>query len=169
MNENELIVDMFAGVGPFSIQIAKLNNIKIYAFDVNPQAYHFLKKNIEMNKLKGKISPFNIDIKKLLNPSDHLGKLLSNTIDRIIMNLPKNSINYLDVVCFLMKKTGGILHFYSFSEKPNPIERVVKILVNKLKNLNWTIVQILNSKIVKSYSPKAELIVLDLRIKHLGS
>ncbi|MFW9895979.1 MAG: class I SAM-dependent methyltransferase family protein, partial [Candidatus Thorarchaeota archaeon] len=55
--ENEIIVDMFAGVGPFSIQIAKLNPVEIHAFDINPEAYKYLKINIKLNKLKGKIIP----------------------------------------------------------------------------------------------------------------
>ena len=46
IEENETIVDMFAGVGPFSIQIAKLNHVKIHAFDINPNAYNYLQANI---------------------------------------------------------------------------------------------------------------------------
>ncbi|GAG59453.1 unnamed protein product, partial [marine sediment metagenome] len=47
--KQEIIVDMFTGVGPFSIQIAKNNDAKIYAFDVNPSAYKYLIENIENN------------------------------------------------------------------------------------------------------------------------
>ncbi|MFX1479485.1 MAG: class I SAM-dependent methyltransferase family protein [Promethearchaeota archaeon] len=168
MDEGDLIVDMFAGIGPFSIQIAKLNNVKIYAFDVNPQAYHFLKENIELNKLKGDIFPFNVNVKELLNPMNPIGLLLHNKIDRIIMNLPGRAINYLDMVCFLMKKSGGILHFYGFSKKPDPINRLLNLLGKKLGALDWTVDRILKSKIVKSYSPQVELIVIDVNIKHLN-
>jgi len=169
IQENEVIVDMFAGVGPFSIQIAKLNSVMIHAFDVNPHAYKYLKVNIELNKLKGKIIPCNFNIKDLLNPSNKIGKRLCGKIDRIIMNLPKHSINFINVACFLMKKSGGILHFYQFSERPNPIEKSIENLKRKLSDFNWVIVKISNSKIVKSYSPKAELIVIDLSIKSLNS
>ncbi|MFW9864928.1 MAG: class I SAM-dependent methyltransferase family protein [Candidatus Thorarchaeota archaeon] len=168
MDEGDLIVDMFAGIGPFSIQIAKQHNVKIYAFDVNPQAYYFLKENIELNKLKGDIFPFKINVKELLNPINPTGSLLHNKIDRIIMNLPGRAINYLDVVCFLMKKSGGILHFYGFSKKPDPIEKIVNFLRKRLGALDWTADRILKSKIVKSYSPQADLVVIDANIKHLN-
>ncbi|KKL55484.1 hypothetical protein LCGC14_2254940 [marine sediment metagenome] len=167
MNENEVIIDMFSGVGPFSIQIANINNVIIYAFDINPCAYQYLKENIELNKLKGKITPHNINIKDLTDPKNHIGKILHHKADRLIMNLPEKALDFINTACYLMKKSGGILHFYHFSEKPNPIERVKELLKIKLEILNWNIEKILNSKVVKSYSPKKDLIVLDIRMYYL--
>ncbi len=168
IKENELIIDMFAGVGTFSIQIAKNNNVKIYAFDINPNAYEYLKKNVELNtSLKGEISPNNMDVKDLLKPKNQLGHLLKNKADRIIMNLPEDSIKFIDVACSLMKESEGTLHFYQFSEKPNPIEKTLENLEKELSSFNWEIKSMINSKIVKHYSPKAELVVIDSKIKAL--
>jgi len=169
IQENEVIVDMFSGVGTFSIQIAKLNPVEIHAFDLNPAAYSFLKKNISLNKLKGKIFPYNLNTKEMANHSNQIGKKLHNNVDRIIMNLPEYSIDFIDVACFLMKKSGGILHFYQFSEKPNAIDISIGTLKKKLNEFNWTTNKIFDSKIVKSYSPKAELVVVDIYMKYLSS
>ena len=169
MIENEIIVDMFSGVGPFSIQIANHNKVKIYAFDINPMAYQYLKENIKLNKLKGKIIPHNINIEHLTELQSQIGKDLHNKADRIIMNLPEKAFDFIDITCYLMKKSGGILHFYRFSEKPNPIEKAKKLLKTKFESLNWKIEKTLNSKVVKSYSPKEELIVLDLYLQYLES
>ncbi len=163
--KQETIVDMFTGVGPFSIQIAKNNDVKIYAFDVNPSAYKYLIKNIDLNKIKGEVIPHNMDVKELLNPNNKLGNYLKYKIDRIIMNLPEQSVKFLDVACFLMKKPSGIIHFYQFCEKPNPIKKGIENLNTILKNSGWHIEEILNSKIVKPFSPKSDLIVLDLKLK----
>ena len=163
--KQETVVDMFTGVGPFSIQIAKNNDAKIYAFDVNPSAYKYLLENIENNKMKGEVIAHNMDVKELLNPDNKLGKLLKNKIDRIIMNLPEQSINFLDVACFLMKKPSGILHFYQFHEKRNPIKKGIENLNTILKDSGWQIEEILNFKVVKPFSPKSDLIVIDLKIK----
>ncbi|MBY9016790.1 MAG: class I SAM-dependent methyltransferase family protein [Candidatus Lokiarchaeota archaeon] len=163
--KQETVVDMFTGVGPFSIQIAKNNNAKIYAFDVNPSAYKYLIENIENNKMKGEVIAHNMDVKELLNPDSKLGNYLKHKIDRIIMNLPEQSINFLDVACFLMKKPSGILHFYQFCEKPNPIKKGIENLNTNLKDSGWYIEEILNSKVVKPFSPNSDLIVLDLKLK----
>ena len=163
--KQETVVDMFAGVGPFSIQIAKINDAKIYAFDVNPSAYKYLIENIEINKMKGEVIAHNMDVNELLNLDNKLGNYLKNKVDRIIMNLPEQSINFLDVACFLMKKPTGILHFYQFCEKPNPIKKGIENLNTNLKDSGWHIEEILNSKVVKPFSPKSDLIVLDLKLK----
>ncbi|MHA1990678.1 MAG: class I SAM-dependent methyltransferase [Candidatus Hodarchaeales archaeon] len=164
--EEEVIVDMFAGVGPFSIQIAKKNSVNIHAFDINPYAYNYLCSNIELNKSKGRINPHNRNIKDLLDPSNHLGKQLYGKTQRVIMNLPEHSIDFIDVACFLLKKSGGFLNYYQISEKPNPIGKSIEALKKALNDLNWVIAKISLSKIVKSYSPRAELVVIDLIIKH---
>ncbi len=165
--KNELIVDMFAGVGPISIQIARNNDVKIYSFDINPAAHKYLIENVNLNKLKGQILAYNIDVVNLIKSSNELGINLKNRVDRTIMNLPEQSINYIDIACFLTKKTGGIIHLYQFCEKPNPIEKGIKNLRNQLNRMGWHIEEIINSKIVKPFSPKSDLIVVDVKIKYI--
>ena len=151
-------------MGPIAIQIAKKNKVLIHAFDINPVAYHYIKENIGLNKLLGSIIPYNLDISSLILPSSEIGKNLQNKVDRIIMNLPEKTINYINVACFLMKKTGGILHYYQFTEKPDAIEKTIKNVKTTLDKFNYSIDKILNSKIVKHFSPKSELVVIDLKI-----
>lgn len=168
IKKNELIIDLFAGVGPFSIQIAKNHPVNIHSFDVNRFAYNYLKENIGLNKLKGNIIPHNMNINKLLDPRSNLGYMLKNKANRIIMNLPEKSLNFMHITCFLMRSTGGILHIYQFCEKENPIERAKDKLSSSLKKLNWNIEEVIHSRIVKSYSPKSDLVVVDSKIKSLN-
>jgi tRNA (guanine37-N1)-methyltransferase len=163
IKEGEVIVDMFAGVGPFSIQVAKFNYVEIHAFDLNPNAYAYLKKNITSNKIKGTIFPYNMNIRDVINPQNQIGKKLRNNVDRVIMNLPEKAIDFIDVACFLLRKSGGIIHFYNISENKS-VNNLKKIF----KNFEWDINEVIDSKIVKSYSPKADLIVFDLDIKYLN-
>ncbi len=165
LKEQELIIDMFAGVGPFSIQLAKNHDVVIHAFDINPYAYKYLKENIELNKLKGLILPYNIDIKELSKPMNNLGNKLKNKANRIIMNLPEKSIEYINIACFLMNLTGGMLHIYHFSEKHKPIENTIDKLSLSLKKYNWYVYKVINSKVVKAYSPKTDLVVVDALIR----
>ncbi len=81
------------------------------------------------------------------------------------MNLPEKALNYINVACFLMKKSEGILHYYQFSEKPDAIEKAIENVKKALGIFNYSIDKILNSKIVKHFSPKSELVVLDLKLR----
>lgn len=168
IRENEVILDMFSGVGPFSIQIARMNKVEIHAFDVNPHAYEYLRKNIDLNKLKGEIFPYNLNIIEILNPENKIGENLKDHVDRVIMNLPEKSFDFIKVACFLLKKSGGILHIYSIVDKSKSIEKTIELLNKILVKECWLINKIINARIVKSYSPKAELVVIDLDIKYLN-
>jgi tRNA (guanine37-N1)-methyltransferase len=166
--ENEIVIDLFAGVGPFSIQIAKLHKVKLYSFDINQEAYNYLKENIKLNKIIGDINPLHKDIGEMRDSEDSIRALLQNKADRIIMNLPEQSLKFIDVACILMKKSGGILHLYQFSEKPEPVKKAIKFLKIQLNKLNWEIGEVTTSKIVKAFSPKSDLIVIDAIIKRVN-
>ena len=54
----ETIINMFAGVGCFSIIIAKMQpQTKIYSIDLNPYAYEYMKENVALNKVEGRVIP----------------------------------------------------------------------------------------------------------------
>ena len=166
--ENELIVDLFSGVGPFSIQIAKRHDVKIHAFDINPIAIECLKENIRLNDLRGEIHPHLLNVKSLLDSNIALGNSMKNGADRIIMNLPESSKDFIDVACHLMKRSG-VLHFYAFCERPNPIQKGIGELNKGLAKIGYELKEIKNAKIVKPYSPKADMVIIDARIESINS
>lgn len=139
VEDGETIVDLFAGVGPFSVNIARHHQVKIFAVDINPDAIHYLKRNIELNKLKGDIYPVLCDADEFLE-TKHL------KVDRVIMNLPGTACKYLEQAIDSLKK-GGVVHYYEFSaDFKTPIERI--------KNAAGTRgVTILDKRKVKSSSP----------------
>ena len=164
--KNEIIVDMFSGVGPFAIQIAKNQDVIVHAFDINPWAIYYLNENILLNKLKGKILAYNIDIKSLLKYDNPIRQNLENKIHRIIMNLPERALEFIDIAKILIKKSGAILHIYLFSEKPDSIEKGIFKSKKVLNQHYLSIEKILNKRIVKPYSPRIDLIVLDVKVKN---
>ena len=94
VRDGETVVDMFAGVGPFSILIAKeRENVKVYAIDVNPDAVEFLKSNIAINRVERKVMPVLGDVRQVVK------ERLIGVADRVIMNLPEKAIEYVDVAC----------------------------------------------------------------------
>jgi len=150
IKEGEIVIDMFAGIGPFSILIAREHNVKIYSIDINPDAFKYLKKNIELNKLKGNIIPLLGDVEVVLGSLD----LKS---DRIIMNLPRTAWNFLDTALNSLKP-GGVIHYYEFaSEFQKPIDRIIETAYPRN-------VEILNSRKVKSKSPGIWHMGIDAKI-----
>ncbi|MDD3984554.1 MAG: class I SAM-dependent methyltransferase family protein [Methanobacterium sp.] len=150
VKDNEVIIDMFTGIGPFSISIAKKHKVKIYSIDINSYAHKYFKKNIQLNKLEGNIIPILGDVEEVLNN-------LNLCADRILMNLPGTAKNFLSTAIKSLKP-GGILHYYEFaSDYQHPIERIKETAYPRK-------VEILNSRKVKSKSPGVWHMGIDARI-----
>jgi tRNA (guanine37-N1)-methyltransferase len=169
IKRGECIVDLFAGVGPFSIQIARVNDVNVYAFDINPKAIKYLKKNITLNELKGSIYPYNKNVKDLLNPTDSLGASLQQNVDRIIMNLPKRSLDFVDLVAKLAKEEGCIIHNYQFCSKPQSIQKAIQNLKKRLNLFKLGLAEVKQARVVKSYSPSEDMIGIDALLKNVES
>ena len=139
VKDGEIIVDMFAGVGPFPVLIAKNHDVKIYAIDINPEAYRYMQKNIDLNKVPDRVIPLMGDVREVLEDENI-------EADRIIMNLPGSAYEFLDTAMKSVK-SGGIIHYYEFSEDfEKPVERLKKAAYPRK-------VEILDKRKVRSKSP----------------
>lgn len=147
IKKDEIILDMFCGVGPFSLMISKKSEPKkIYAIDINETAIYYLKKNIALNKTYN-IVPINgdskMEIKNIENPN------------RIIMNLPHSSFEFLPDVFSTYK--NAIVHFYAVSENINLVKK--KIIEESEKHSKK--IDFLFERVVKSYSPNTDIYCID--------
>jgi tRNA (guanine37-N1)-methyltransferase len=116
----ENILCMFSGCGPYPLVLIKLQpRIKsIVSVEKNPVAVKYQKENIAMNKLQ-KIDVFCGDVRKIVPK-------LKNRFDRILMPLPKNAADFLDVALAAAKK-GATVHFYDFLHESSFNDAVEKI------------------------------------------
>jgi tRNA (guanine37-N1)-methyltransferase len=160
VEEDETVLDMFAGVGPFSILIAKKHKkVHVYAVDKNPEAIQLLKKNIIVNRVEAKITP-------LLGEAEQIvAEKLKGSSDRVIMNLPEKAIEYVDAACEAIKPDGGIIHCYEFTSAPEPLETAKIRLAEAVKQTNRELKEILHSRIVRGTAPFTWQIVVDATIK----
>jgi len=159
VKEDETVVDLFAGVGPFAILIAKTHEkVKVYAIDVNPQAVEFLKKNVRLNRGEGKVHSILGDAKQIVK------QRLSGVADRVIMNLPEKAIEFVGAACEAIKPTGGIVHFYSFVDSSNTLENVKLHFIDAVEKSGRKVGKILFSRFVRATAPYEWQAVLDAKI-----
>ncbi|HKZ95176.1 MAG TPA: class I SAM-dependent methyltransferase family protein [Candidatus Bathyarchaeia archaeon] len=159
VREGEIVVDMFAGVGPFSIHIAKTHGkVRVYAIDVNPGAYEFLKKNIVVNRVVGKVTPVLGDARQVIN------ERLVGVADRVVMNLPEKAIGYVDAACRALRSDGGIIHYYQFSNTPEPTETAKTRFAEAVEQSNRRLRKILGTRIVRGIAPFTYQVVIDAEV-----
>ena len=157
----EVIVNMFAGVGCFSILIAKRNELtKVYSIDINPAAIKFMKKNVRINRVFNKVIPILGDAKIIQKNK------LCGIADRILMPLPEKSYEYLSSAILSLKKSGGWIHYYDFEygkKKISVLDKTKFKVSEKLNSLGIAF-NIPTSRIIRSIGPNWYQVVLDIHV-----
>ena len=147
----EVVIDMFAGVGPFSIMIAKHRSPKVvHAIDSNPDAIRYMEENIALNKV-GNVSPILGDARARVAELEKA--------DRIIMNLPHSAHEFMsDAVRAL--RPGGTIHYYVIAEEGDLEQRLDDIRLLAVRE--GRVMKQLSKRKVKSYSPSLNFYAFDL-------
>jgi tRNA (guanine37-N1)-methyltransferase len=160
VKEGETVVDLFAGVGPFAIPVAKKHkNVRVYAIDVNPDAVTLLKRNVAVNRAEKQVVPILGDARQVVREQ------LSGKADHVIMNLPETALEFVDVACEALKPEGGILHYYGFEKDSDPLEAAKARLTEAVKKSNRQVKNILLAKTVREVAPYSWQVVVDAEIQ----
>jgi tRNA (guanine37-N1)-methyltransferase len=158
----EVVLNMFAGVGCYSIVIAKHSKPdKIFSIDINPVAIQYMQKNIKLNKVEEKVVPVQADAKKVIE------ERMQKIADRILMPLPEMAYKYLDYALLALKPTGGWIHYYDFEhtkKSENPIEKI-ELKVSKKLHMLGVNFQVVFGRIVRPTGPNWHQVVLDIQVK----
>jgi tRNA (guanine37-N1)-methyltransferase len=159
VQQNETVVDLFAGVGPFSVLIAKHNkSVKIYAVDINPEAINLLKRNIRVNRVENRVFPILGDARQIVE------KKLVGVADRVIMNLPENATEFVEAACEATKQAGGIIHFYGFVHLPDTLETMKLRFSEAVYKAERKVERFLFAKTIRETAPYQLQFVLDAKI-----
>ena len=156
-HDGEIIINMFGGIGMFSILAAKISKCTVYNIDINPNASLLCEKNIELNKLKGKVISLNGDSVKIIQDK------LQNLADRVLMLLPERSDEFLETA-ILATKNNGVIHYYSHIHADKK-QDAVKFSEEHYLNTSKVKSKILNSRIVRPVGPRFYQTVIDVQIK----
>jgi len=152
VKKGEKVIVMFAGVGPFAIQIAKkVKQTKVVAIELNKAAYNYMLENMRINKAE--IEAVHGDVKRVASN-------YKNFADRIIMPLPKSSTDFLGEA-YKVAKNKAVIHLYSFSDSENLFNDVYKAAKKSAEKRGFKI-RLLNKRIVRPYSKYMSEIVLDI-------
>jgi tRNA (guanine37-N1)-methyltransferase len=159
VQKGETVVDLFAGVGPFSVLIAKKKaDAKVYAVDINPEAIEFLKRNIRLNRVENRVIPILGDARQVIEER-RLG-----VADRVIMNLPEKAMEFIDAACRAIKPSGGIVHYYAFVRLPNSLENTQLRFSEAVEKAGRKVETFLSAKTIRETAPYEWQVVLDARI-----
>ena len=145
VQEGEVILDMFAGLGPFAITLAAKAAL-IVAADLNPQAVELMLENLAQNRIR--------NVLPILADARRLSCILPWKFDRIVMNLPLSGTEFLPEA-FRLCRAGGMIHFYSLVAAEGEHRECIRELGG----------EIIAERVVRSYSPGQWHAVYDVRVR----
>ncbi|MEM3577655.1 MAG: class I SAM-dependent methyltransferase family protein [Candidatus Bathyarchaeia archaeon] len=161
VKSGETVVNMFAGVGCFSIIIAKHSDVsKVYSIDINHAAIEYVKENVRLNRVYGKVVPLLGDAKEIIEDK------LRHVADRVLMPLPEKAFEYLPYALLALKENGGWIHYYDFehaSKNEDAVKKVKLKVAGKLAELGVNF-EIPFGRIVRATGPNWYQVVLDAKV-----
>jgi len=151
----EVIVDMFAGIGYFSIPMAvHAKPEKIIAIEKNPDAVHYLRENIRLNKAS--------TIEVIEGDNRHV--MLTSIADRVVMGYLPGTEKFLPHA-FNFLKEKGVIHFHNTYRKEGLWEAPINHLEKAAEESGFRLEKVMRKAIVKHYSPGVEHVVIDASFK----
>jgi tRNA wybutosine-synthesizing protein 2 len=155
-NPDEIIVDLFAGIGYFSLPLAVYSKpIKIYACELNKVSYDYLCKNIILNHVSETVKSLYGDNRKTA-PLD--------VADRVIMGYFKNTKDFLPIAMKCLKNNVGIIHYHDvFSDEKIP-EIAIKQIQKHFTQFNRKM-KLIEYRQIKTYAPGISHYVFDIEIR----
>jgi tRNA wybutosine-synthesizing protein 2 len=152
----EIIVDLFAGIGYFSLPMAVHGSPKkIFSCELNPIAYSFLKENIIINKVKDVITPL---------VGDNRNVAPRNVADRVVMGYFGDTYKYLPIAFQSLYYQTGIIHFHD-TFPDNKVPNIPLSFIKEQAHKFHKKVELLQVKKVKSIAPGISHYVLDVLIE----
>ncbi|QQG48960.1 MAG: class I SAM-dependent methyltransferase family protein [archaeon] len=104
VRKKERVLNMFAGVGPFSIPIAKVAGARVVSCEVNPSACRYHEENNRLNKVQDLVTLIRGD-------AADLPEVVTGKFDRVLMPHPSEADRFLEVALSMCKR-DGLVHYY---------------------------------------------------------
>ncbi|NPE29729.1 class I SAM-dependent methyltransferase family protein [Methanococcoides sp. SA1] len=156
LGKDDVVVDMFAGIGYFSIPLAVHGNPKkVYSIELNPVSYGYLLENIRLNHQEDVIEAINGNC-KVVTPV--------GIADRVIMGYVGTTHEYLQQGISAIRKEGGTLHYHETTPECLVFDRPIQRIKDAAAALGRD-VEIMGCYHIKKYSPGVWHVVVDAFIK----
>jgi tRNA wybutosine-synthesizing protein 2 len=154
-NKNETVVDLFSGIGYFTLPIAVYSKPKkIFACEKNQIAFDYLKQNIVLNNVISIVEPIKGDNREIAP---------KNIANRVIIGYFEETEKFLKIAIDCLHNHKGIIHYHK--KIPNrlvPNKVLKKIEEGALKS--GCKAELIDYIYVKSYAPGISHYVFDIKI-----
>ncbi|MEM4404706.1 MAG: precorrin-6Y C5,15-methyltransferase (decarboxylating) subunit CbiT, partial [Nitrososphaerota archaeon] len=159
LRPDSIVWDIGPGSGSVAIEAARIAcRGRVYAIEKNPEAYRFLLRNIERNRVSEIVDPHLGDCREVAGA-------IGPVADRVLMGYLHNTISFLPHALGMLSSAGGIVHIHSLVVRGKEGELAAEA-TSTAEELGYR-AKLLGQRVIKSYSPSKLHIALDIfALKH---
>jgi tRNA (guanine37-N1)-methyltransferase len=159
VSDNEVVTNMFAGVGTFSIIMARMHSrCKVYSIDINPAAIELSHHNSKLNGVESRVVSILGDAREIISKEIRLQS------DRVLMPLPEKAHEYVDCAVEALRDRGGIIHYFAHVKalgKKYALEQNLLDVKSAFSNYDT---EIQFSRVVREVGPRVYQVVTDIYV-----
>ncbi|MGZ5489171.1 MAG: class I SAM-dependent methyltransferase [Nitrososphaeraceae archaeon] len=159
IGNNEIIINMFAGIGTYSIILAKKNpDCIVYSIDSNPYANDLCIINSKLNKVQDRVIPI------LGNARTIISNQLKGKATRVLMPLPEQASEFIDSAIAALQNNKGVIHYFAHIKSKSKLDALEEGKVNCHNHFQCYQYKIISGKVVREVGPRIYQTVFDLEI-----
>jgi len=152
-NPQEVVVDLFAGIGYFTLPLAVHGGATVHACELNPLACRYLERNCVLNHVTDRVTVHRGDCRRVAP---------RGVAHRVVMGY-FGSAEFMSTALAALQPEGGVIHYHctcSAGEFPaHPLDEVEAAGRRESRQA-----ELIAARKVKSYAPGVVHGVLDVRI-----
>lgn len=159
VQDGELVLVMFAGVGPYAIAIATRRKAQVVGVEINPEATRYFHENVIMNRVGHQVFLIEGDVA-------YVTPAMYGRFDRVVMPLPKGGYAFITHALRALKGGRGIVHFYYWGGS-DAFSMAETMFRGEALSMGLEAVPI-GRRIVSGYAPRIYKLRIDFLVRPLA-
>ncbi len=156
----ETVVDLFAGIGYFTIPAARAGARRVVAVEKNPTAVRYLRENVYRNGVAERV--------EVVPGDNRTVPLEEQAADRVFLGYLPSAVPWVPRALALLRPSGGSLHVHLVTDRRSAVAHAVNEVDDAVRAAGGRLLAPSSAREVKPYGPGRTHVVVDVRARREG-